>query len=107
MSPRPATPAERREVRAAVARLRAGILAVIMGLVGGSTLAFATAWLTLLGGERVGLHLGLLRFYFPGYTVTWTGSLIGFGYGFLTGAAIGGFTAWTYNRVADWRDRSR
>jgi hypothetical protein len=102
---RVATAEDRHRIRLAVARLRAGILAVVFGLIAGSGLAFATAWLTLLGGDVVGPHLGLLRIYFPGYTVTWTGSLVGFLYGFATGAAIGGLTAWIYNRVLDWRWR--
>jgi hypothetical protein len=102
---RSATATDRHRVRIAVARLRARILAIVFGLIAGTGLSFATAWLTLLGGEVVGPHLGLLRFYFPGYTVTWTGSLLGFFYGFLTGAAIGGLTAWVYNRVLDWRWR--
>ena len=105
MIQRPATAADRHRIRVAVARLRARILAVVFGLVVGCGLAFATAWLTLLGGENVGYHLGLLRYYFPGYTVTWTGSLVGFVYGFLSGAAIGGLTAWVYNRVFDWKWR--
>jgi len=106
MTHRTATPADRHRIRIAVARLRARILAVVFGLISGSGLAFATAWLTLRGGEVVGPHLGLLSNYFPGYTVTWTGSLVGFVYGFLAGAAVGGFTAWIYNRVLDWRWKS-
>ena len=105
MSQRIATPADRHRVRIAVARLRARILAIVFGLIAGSGLAFMTAWLTLLGGDLVGLHLGLLRYYFPGYTVTWFGSLVGFFYGFLAGALVGGLTAWIYNRVLDWRWR--
>jgi hypothetical protein len=105
MTQRLATPADRRRIRLAVARLRARILATVFGLVAGTGLAFMTAWLTLLGGDDVGKHLKLLRFYFPGYTVTWTGALVGFVYGFATGAAVGGLTAWFYNRVLDWRWR--
>jgi hypothetical protein len=103
MTQRLAKPDDHRRIRIAVARLRARILATVFGLVTGAGLAFATAWLTLLGGDEVGPHLGLLRFYFPGYTVTWTGALVGFAYGFAGGAAVGGLTAWVYNRVLDWR----
>jgi ABC-type nitrate/sulfonate/bicarbonate transport system permease component len=103
----PATEAEKRLVRAAVARLRSGILALVTGLTAGSGLAFATAWLTLLGGEEVGPHLGLLEIFFPGYSVTWPGVFVGFAYGLLIGALVGGFTGVVYNRIIDWRDRRR
>ena len=48
----------------------------------------------------VGLHLGLLANYFPGYRVSWTGSLIGLVYGALLGGVIGWCLAWIYNRLA-------
>jgi len=91
----------------AVAKLRTGIFAIVLGLVCGSGLAFATAWLTLLGGQNVGFHLGLLRFFFPGYSVTWPGVFVGFGYGLLFGLAVGLFMGSVYNRLATWRERRR
>jgi hypothetical protein len=103
----PATRDERRLVGEAVARLRTGILAIVMGLVGGTGLGVATAWLTLRGGYNVGQHLGLLRFYFPGYSVTWPGVVVGFGYGVLVGAAVGFVMGTLYNRLAAWRERRR
>lgn len=90
-------------IRAAVARLRAGILALVCGLLAGTGLFVATVWLVLRGGETVGPHLGLLRYYMPGYSVTWPGALLGFFYGVLFGAVVGGLTGWIYNRVADLR----
>ena len=46
------------------------------------TLAFglfaATNVLIFKGGAHVGSHLELLRVYFPGYSVTFGGSVIGF-----------------------------
>lgn len=90
-------------IRAAVARLRAGILAIVCGLLAGTGLFVATVWLVLQGGETVGPHLGLLRFYLPGYSVTWSGALLGFFYGALLGLVVGGLTGWIYNRVADLR----
>jgi hypothetical protein len=63
-------------------------------------------WLVAAGGEDVGLHLGLLNNYFPGYTVTWPGAFIGFFYGALCGAIIGWSVAWIYNEVADNRASS-
>ncbi len=99
------TPQERELelIHRAVARLRASIIAVVFGMVGGTGLFLATVWLLVLGGSRVGLHLGLLGNYFPGYTVTWGGAFLGFFYGALTGAAVGWLMAWIYNRVVDLR----
>ena len=90
-------------LHATAARLRASVMAVVFGLVGGTGLFVATLWLVVRGGETVGPHLGLLAQYFPGYTVTWSGCLIGFGYGAITGAAMGWSVAWLYNRIADRR----
>ena len=90
-------------VRAAIARLRAGIMAIVFGMVGGVTIFVATAWLLIRGGEKVGQHLSLLSHYFPGYTVTWGGALLGFFYGALLGALMGWSVAWIYNRIADRR----
>lgn len=107
MSRVPATPEERRLVRDAVARLRTGILAIVMGLVGGTGLALATATLTLRGGAGVGHHLGLLGYYFPGYTVTWPGVAVGFGYGLLLGLGVGLLMGSVYNRLVRWREQRR
>ena len=87
----------------AVARLRAGVMAAVFGLTAGTGLWLATAWLVIRGGKNVGQHLGLLRFYFPGYTVTWGGAFVGFFYGALVGATAGFLLAWIYNRLSDWR----
>jgi hypothetical protein len=94
-------------VEGAIARLRAGVLAATFGLAGGAGLALATLWLVLRGGDPVGPHLGLLANYFPGYTVTAPGVLVGFAYGALTGAVAGGALGWLYNRLASRRARPR
>jgi len=90
-------------IQRAVVRMRARIMAVVFGMLGGTGLFVATVWLLVRGGPRVGLHLGLLRNYFPGYEVTWLGSVVGFFYGALLGAALGYSLAWIYNRIADRR----
>jgi hypothetical protein len=84
----------------AVARLRAGIMALVFAFCGGIGLFLATVWLLVRGGRNVGLHLGLLSNYFPGYRVSWTGSLIGLVYGALLGGVIGWCLAWIYTRLA-------
>ncbi len=90
----------------AVARIRISIMAITFGFTGGVGLWLATVWLLLRGGQNVGFHLNLLGHYFPGYSVTWGGSLLGLLYGAVTGAAVGSAVAWMYNRVADWRKAS-
>jgi hypothetical protein len=90
-----------------VARLRAAIVAVVTAMVAGFGLFAATLWLVIKGGPNVGQHLGLLRAYYPGYSVTWTGSLVGFFYGALTGALLGWCVAWLYNILASWRAERR
>jgi hypothetical protein len=89
----------------AVARLRAGVMATVFAMTAGGALWLATAWLVIRGGDDVGRHLGLLRFYFPGYSVTWGGAFVGFFYGALCGAVAGFLLAWIYNRLADLRHR--
>jgi hypothetical protein len=80
---------ERLLIERTIARLRVGISAIVTGMVSGLALFLATLWLVIRGGPNVGQHLGLLQAYYPGYSVTWTGSLLGFVYGALTGAALG------------------
>ena len=86
-----------------IARIRAGITAVVTAMVFGFGLFAATLWLVIKGGQDVGKNLSLLGAYFPGYTVTWGGSLLGFFYGALTGAVLGWFVASLYNVFASWR----
>ena len=90
-----------------IARLRQGIVTLVSAMVAGFTLFVATLWLVIKGGPDVGQHLGLLRAYYPGYSVTWTGSLVGFAYGALTGAVVGWSVAWLYNSLASWRSNRR
>ena len=96
--------AERDLIRHAVVRMRARIMAIVFGMVGGSGVFLATAWLLVQGGHNVGAHLGLLRNYFPGYTVTWGGAFIGFFWGALAGAILGWAVAWLYNQIAERRE---
>jgi len=92
--------AEWKHLNEAVARLRAGVMAVVFGMTGGVTLFVATVWLLLRGGPNVGKHLSLLSNYFPGYSVTWGGAFMGLLYGALVGALAGWTLALLYNRIA-------
>jgi hypothetical protein len=90
-----------------VMRLNAMVHGVVAGLLVGLGIFIATNWLVIKGGETVGPHLALLGQFFIGYRVTFVGSLIGFGYGFITGFLIGSFIAAMYNRMADFRESKR
>ena len=103
MTGHPVTTEERVLIEAAVARLRAGILAVVFAMMGGVGLFVATAWLLIKGGENVGATLGLLGNYLPGYAVTWPGALVGLLYGAAIGGAMGWSLARIYNRLARTR----
>jgi hypothetical protein len=87
------------ELRRAVQRLNERAWGVAGALVFGLGLFLATNVLVLQGGDDVGAHLGLLRYYFPGYSVTFVGSLIGFVYAFVLGYALGRVVGWLYNRL--------
>ena len=93
------------EVSHVIARIQAGVLAMVCALIGGLVLFVMTAWLLIKGGPNVGQHLILLKQYFIGYSVTWTGSLIGFCYGALVGGAIGWIIGKIYNLVVYIRFR--
>ena len=93
------------ELSRAVVRLQAGVLAVVFALIGGVTLFLMTVWLLIKGGPHVGAHLQLLEQYFPGYSVTWKGGLVGAGYGMLVGGIVGWMIGVIYNSVVTWRAR--
>jgi hypothetical protein len=97
---------EWKAIDSAIARMRASIMAVVFGLTGGSGLFLATLWLVIRGpepGHPVGGTLRLLNHYFPGYEVTWGGSLLGLVYGGLTGGIVGWSVAMVYNLIATKR----
>ncbi len=86
-----------------IARLRAGIMAIVFGVLSGTGLFLATIWLLVRGGEQRGQHLQLLGHFFPGYHVTLVGAFIGFFWAALAGAVLGWLIAWVYNLVAGHR----
>jgi protoporphyrinogen oxidase len=60
-----------------------------LGTVAGLVIFLATLILVMKGSDVVGPKLQLLSQYFPGYTVTAYGSLVGLFYGFITGFSSG------------------
>ena len=85
----------------AIHRMNARAWGIAMGLVLGLGLLIATNVLFIKGGPDVGQHLSLLANYFPGYSVTFVGSLIGFVYAFVIGYAVGRLIGTVYNAVAN------
>ena len=88
-------------------RLNGVILGLVLGLMFGLGIFFATAILVIKGGEQVGPHLALLGQFFIGYQVTWGGSLIGLLYGLLFGFIVGYVIASLYNWMANFREKRR
>jgi membrane protein YqaA with SNARE-associated domain len=96
---------EANEVSRAIARIQSGVLALVCAVIGGMGIFTMTVWLLIKGGPNVGVHLQLLRHYFIGYSVTWTGSVVGFVYGALLGGVVGWIIGNIYNRVVRLRQR--
>jgi hypothetical protein len=86
-------------VQQAFAQLHGRAWGVAMGLCGGLALLLATWALVLRGGEHVGAHLRLLAMFFPGYSVTIGGGLIGFVYMFVLGYGLGRLIGTVYTRL--------
>ncbi len=80
--------------------LNARAWGIAFGLVLGGGLFLATLFLLIKGGPTPGQHLQLLGAFFPGYRVTFLGSLVGFVYGFVLGYALGRIIGEVYNRLA-------
>jgi len=80
--------------------LNAVLTGVVLGLLCGIGLFLATIWLVIKGGPHPGAHLILLSQYFPGYTISVLGSLVGFIYAFLIGFLTGCLLGFVYNRIA-------
>jgi hypothetical protein len=89
--------------RIRILRLDAAAQGITTGVVAGLGVLVATDWLVLKGGPVVGPNLALLAQFFPGYRVTFVGSLIGFAWGFLYGGAVG----YTVSRLYNWLVRHR
>jgi hypothetical protein len=83
----------------AVLRLNGRAWGIAFGLLLGIGLFVATNLLVLKGGDNVGQHLRMLAVFFPGYGVSFVGSIIGFVYAFVLGYALGRLIGTVYNRL--------
>jgi len=84
----------------AVILLNEKLLGIVLGFLSGAGLFLVTNFLVLKGGRHVGAHLGLLSNFFPGYRVTFFGSIIGFCYMFILGLIVGVVLGAVYNKIA-------
>jgi hypothetical protein len=100
------TVSEEEIIRKAVVQLNGHILGFVLGAIASLAIFAATNWLVLKGGEVVGPHMGLLDQFLIGYSVTFTGSLIGAAYLFFIGYVSGLFIASIYNWVISLRPRN-
>lgn len=82
-----------------IARIDRSALGVAIGSVFGAGIFFATNFLILKGGERIGQNFALLNQYFIGYSVTFAGSFVGLIYGFVSGFMLGWLIALIRNFV--------
>ena len=83
-----------------IIRLNGTILALVLGLMTGLVVFIATNWLVIKGGDPLGPHLMLLGQFFPGYSVSFLGSLTGLAWGTVLGAVAGWSIARVYNALA-------
>jgi hypothetical protein len=97
----PETVADRelRQVQKTLQRMHEQGWGLACGVLLGLGLFIATNVLVIKGGDVVGPHLGLLGIFFPGYSVTFLGSLIGFVYAFVVGYGFGRTVSVIYNRL--------
>lgn len=93
-------PAEQQQLEHALLRLNARAWGIATGLLLGLGLFLATVILVIKGGPNAGQHLRLIRVFFPGYSVTWGGAVIGFVYAFVAGYALGRLVGAVYNRLS-------
>lgn len=95
--PQAMTPAASQSLVLAFAKLDKLAFATALGSVAGLTVAIATLWIVLKGGEQAGQNLQLLGQFFQGYTVTVSGALVGFAYSFASAFLWGWLFAYLRN----------
>jgi protoporphyrinogen oxidase len=81
----------------AFARMDKLAFAAALGTVCGLLVFSATMWIISRGGDVLNSHLRLLGQYFIGYTVTFKGGFIAFGYSFFWGFLFGWLFAYLRN----------
>ena len=87
-----------KELLLAFAPLHKSAFGAAIGIVAGLLVFLATV-ATLIQPDEHRLPLGLLAVYFRGYSVSWTGALIGAGWAAMAGFVFGWFVAFCRNLV--------
>lgn len=88
--------AQAKRLALAFAPLHKRAFGLAVGLASGLVI-FAITVIYMMQMPVEELRLALLREYFYGYRVSWTGAFIGFGWGMFTGFVAGWFVAFTRN----------
>ncbi len=94
------TTGEEEALEAYVGKLNGNVWGISLALVLALVLFAATNILLLKGGENVGQHLEILAQYFPGYSMTFVGSLIGAAWIALVGYILARIACGIYNIAA-------
>lgn len=94
------TQSRERSIPEGLLALNAQAWGISVGLMLGGALFLATNFLVIKGGPQMGRHLTLLGQFFPGYSVSFAGSLIGFVYAFVLGWVLGRIIGAVYNKLA-------
>ncbi len=80
-------------------KLNVKALAATCGILCGLALALLTWWYVIRGYDPTVLdEIGNV---YLGYSVSWTGGLVGLVYGLIDGAIAGALVAWVYNLFVD------
>lgn len=75
--------------------LRKRALGMALGLVWGLAIMLGTWWLLILGAR--GEIISKLTAFYPGYSYSWGGAVIGLLWGFVYGLIAGVLIAWFYD----------
>jgi hypothetical protein len=71
-----------------------------LGIAGGIVWGLSIFFLTLIAsGTGYGTEFLSILEFFPGYTISWPGSAVGFIWGFVDGFIGLGLIAWIYNHI--------
>ena len=84
-------------------KLRVRAFGLAVGIVWGLGIFVATIWAVLKG---TGNTLILLIAYYPGYSITYGGALVGLFWGFINGIICGSLISWLYNMLHKWLYKS-
>jgi len=97
--PKPSSESLEPQLVLAFAPLHKRAFGIAIGSAVGLLVAAATVIVLLRGPEGEEIRLGLLSQYFYGYSVSWPGVLVGFGWAFVAGFTAGWFLAFVRNLI--------